>query len=88
MALLFQVVGRLSWNLIFGALAATGLMSPKTRQYSPTVAVAATVCVLVTTAPVVGRPMAAVVTVLPLRSAQVSGCACGASSSAPPHDAN
>ena len=73
MALLFQVVGRLSWNLIFGAVAEAGLISPCTRQYSPTVAEAATVCVLVTAAPVVGKPMAAAATVRPLRSAQLSG---------------
>jgi hypothetical protein len=46
----FQVLGRLTWNLIFGAAGSTGAISPRTRQYSPAPAVAATVSLPVTVA--------------------------------------
>src|SRR5690606_15209768 len=85
-ALPFHEAGRLTWNLIGGALGSTGLMSPSTLQYSPTAATpapaAGTTSVPVTTAPEVGRPISAAATVNPFSSAQDFAWGAGAGAGA------
>src|SRR5689334_18078173 len=74
-ALLFHVVGRSTWNLMLGAVVSTGLIEASTLQYSGTSAVpvpaAGTTVALVTTPPVVGKPIEVAGIAMPLSSAQV-----------------
>src|SRR3954468_23380988 len=67
-ALLFQVVGKFSWNLMGSAPADVAVMLPSTLQYSPNagaVFTAGTSVAEVTTAEPLGTPISPAATVLP-----------------------
>src|SRR5260370_20095316 len=69
-ALPFQPGGRLTCARMSGAVLSTGWIATDALQYSPIVAVAATV-VVVTSAPLVGRPISDAGMDVPLSSAHV-----------------